>query len=461
MSIETQEMPENGSAGKKNRRYSVYEYSENIINAVESNRRFSPISPKIRRRSHGLVTEDNYGLKFLKYTGAQKRYYPKKERVRKNDDELFLRVFLLLQYVNTIRQYSFYVKSNVGRRISAISKLEDDKDIYELLKSIKKTILHESDLLPIFSLEQKRILKKSFRKLITSKIDSFVENQNFWQFFNVHPAVSYFLLAVNFHRLKISSDADLKEIYSEETIAGFVSFLNIVFDSESYKKSVRKRLANIEKNVCSILRYAHKHTEKKSHYVVRFSLGFKPEIIDTLKKNENAATENTNEIDVEEFSLPGGLSTEPTDISKHKYRLQELIDGRDKLFRNFVRNPIMKHISGYIWKLDYCSHRGYYMHVFLFMGRKWEHTFDIRESIGQLWRGSIINNGNGELFAYPGKNYEFNLRDGSKDSDTLLSELEDLFRQDILAYVDTVFPGDESNNHKAKKARAFGKKEMI
>lgn len=450
MSIETQEMPENGSAGKKSRRYSVYEYSENIINAVESNRRFSPIAPKIRRRSHGLVTEDNYGLKFLKYTGTQKRYYPKKERVRKNDDELFLRVFLLLQYVNTIRQYSFYVKSNVGRRISAISKLEDDKDIYELLKSIKKTILHESDLLPIFSLEQKRILKKSFRKLIASKIDSFVENQNFWQFFNVHPVVSYFLLAVNFHRLKISSDADLKEIYSEETIAGFVSFLNIVFDSESYKKSVRKRLANIEKNVCSILRYAHKHTEKKSHYVVRFSLGFKPEIIDTLKKNEDTATENTNEIDVEEFALPGELSTEPTDISKHKYRLQELIDGRDKLFRNFVRNPIMKHISGYIWKLDYCSHRGYYMHVFLFMGRKWEHTFDIRESIGQLWRGSIINNGNGELFAHPGKNYEFNLRDGSKDSDTLLSELEDLFRQDILAYVDTVFPGDESNNHKTK-----------
>lgn len=461
MSIETQEMPENSSTGKKNRRYSVYEYSDNIINAVENNRRFSPVAPKIRRRNHGLVTEDNYGLKFLKHTGAQKRYYPKKERVRKNDDELFLRVFLLLKYVNTIRQYSFYVKSNVGRRISAISKLEDDKDISELLKSIKKTILHESDLLPIFSLEQKKSLKKLFKKLIASKIDNFVENQNFWQFFNVHPVVSYFLLAVNFHRLKISSDADLKEIYSEETIAGLVSFLNIVFDSESYKKSVRKRLANIEKNVCSILRYAHKHTEKKSHYVVRFSLGFKPAIVEMLKTDEVAATEKIDEIDIEEVALPGELSTEHTDISKQKDRLQELIDGRDKLFRNFVRNPIMKHISGYIWKLDYCSHRGYYMHVFLFMGRKWEHTFDIRESIGQLWRGSIISDGNGELFAYPGKNYEFNLRDGSKDADTLLYELENLFRQDILAYVDTTFPSDESNNQKAKKARTFGKKEMI
>ncbi|MGL6497243.1 hypothetical protein ACSZOJ_00670 [Aeromonas dhakensis] len=86
----------------------------------------------------------------------------------------------------------------------------------------------------------------------------------------------------------------------------------------------------------------------------------------------------------------------------------------------------------------------------MFLGRGWEHKLDIRETIGQLWKSTIIKDGEGDVFAYPGDRYEFNLMDGGNSSHALYEELESLFRQDILAHVDTILPN-------GKKARSFGK----
>ena len=75
--------------------------------------------------------------------------------------------------------------------------------------------------------------------------------------------------------------------------------------------------------------------------------------------------------------------------------------------------------------------------MFFVLGRGWEHKLDIRETMGQLWKSTIIKDGKGDVFAYPGDRYEFNLMDGDNSCHALYEELEALFRQDILAHVDT------------------------
>ncbi|QNF14510.1 hypothetical protein FT670_10940 [Aeromonas jandaei] len=136
-------------------------------------------------------------------------------------------------------------------------------------------MVSQKDLLPVHSAAQKKEIRKILRKLIFSNINAFISNEDFGRRFNVHPAVPYFIKAIKFHRLSIDGDIDFNEYYSDDVIGGLVSFLNVVFDSNSYKESVRVRVFNVEQNIKSIFGYVKEKEEGKARYVVRFSLGFK------------------------------------------------------------------------------------------------------------------------------------------------------------------------------------------
>lgn len=132
----------------------------------------------------------------------------------------------------------------------------------------------QKDLLPVYSAAQKKEIRKILRKLILSNINAFISDEDFGRRFNVHPAVPYFIKAIKFHRLSIDGDIDFNEYYSDDVIAGLVSFLNVVFDSNSYKESVRVRVFNVEQNIKSIFGYVKEKRKEKLIMWSDFSLGF-------------------------------------------------------------------------------------------------------------------------------------------------------------------------------------------
>ena len=434
------------------KKFSIYEYSDSLLKAAQRNRTYAHIAATISRGLMLKTSEiDDYRLHFIKSFGVNRRHYLKRSRIVSGDADFFERIFMLLRYIGTIRKYSYYHLPMIGRRIFEISNLEDEQSVSKAFELIKDRMVSQKDLLPVHSAAQKKEIRKILRKLIFSNINAFISNEDFGRRFNVHPAVPYFIKAIKFHRLSIDGDIDFNEYYSDDVIGGLVSFLNVVFDSNSYKESVRVRAFNVEQNIKSIFGYVKEKEEGKARYVVRFSLGFKQKIENMYAKDDDIHIESSNVATQPETK---GLDKEPLKIASQtegfKDKLEELVEGRRKLFINCSRNRLFRHVDGYIWKLDYCSIRGYYMHVFLFLGRGWEHKLDIRETMGQLWKSTIIKDGKGDVFAYPGDRYEFNLMDGDNSCHALYEELEALFRQDILAHVDTT----RSNG---KKARSFGK----
>ncbi|WP_421317216.1 hypothetical protein [Aeromonas sp. 700377] len=434
------------------KKFSIYEYSDSLLKAAKRNRTYAHIAATISRGFMLKTSEiDDYRLRFIKSLGVNRRHYLKKSRVVSGDADFFERIFMLLRYIGTIREYSYYHLPMIGRRIFEISNLEDEQSVNKAFELIKDRMASQKDLLPVYSAVQKKEIRKILRKLISSNINAFISDEDFERHFNVHPAVPYFIKTIKFHRLSIGCDTDFNEYYSDDVIGGLVSFLNVVFDSNSYKESVRVRAFNVEQNIKSIFGYVKEKEEGKARYVVRFSLGFKQKIENMYAKDDDIHIESSNVATQPETK---GLDKEPLKIASQtegfKDKLEELVEGRRKLFINCSRNRLFRHVDGYIWKLDYCSVRGYYMHVFLFLGRGWEHKLDIRETIGQLWKSTIIKDGEGDVFAYPGERYEFNLMDGGNSSHALYEELESLFRQDVLAHVDTILPN-------GKKARSFGK----
>ncbi|HHQ4701920.1 TPA: hypothetical protein ACSP3G_000291 [Aeromonas hydrophila] len=434
------------------KKFSIYEYSDSLLKAAKRNRTYAHIAATISRGFMLKTSEiDDYRLRFIKSLGVNRRHYLKKSRIVSGDADFFERIFMLLRYIRTIREYSYYHLPMIGRRIFEISNLEDEQSVNKAFELIKDRMASQKDLLPVYSAVQKKEIRKILRRLISSNINAFISDEDFERHFNVHPAVPYFIKAIKFHRLSIGCDTDFNEYYSDDVIGGLVSFLNVVFDSNSYKESVRVRVFNVEQNIKSIFGYVKEKEEGKARYVVRFSLGFKQKIESMYAKDDDIHIESSNVATQPETK---GLDKESLKISSQtegfKDKLEELVEGRRKLFINCSRNRLFRHVDGYIWKLDYCSVRGYYMHVFLFLGRGWEHKLDIRETIGQLWKSTIIKDGEGDVFAYPGDRYEFNLMDGGNSSHALYEELESLFRQDILAHADTILPN-------GKKARSFGK----
>lgn len=251
------------------KKFSIYEYSDSLLKAAKRNRTYAHIAATISRGFMLKTSEiDDYRLRFIKSLGVNRRHYLKKSRIVSGDADFFERIFMLLRYIGTIREYSYYHLPMIGRRIFEISNLEDEQSVNKAFELIKDRMVSQKDLLPVYSAVQKKEIRKILRRLISSNINAFISDEDFERRFNVHPAVPYFIKAIKFHRLSIGCDTDINEYYSDDVIGGLVSFLNVVFDSNSYKESVRVRVFNVEQNIKSIFGYVK---EKRKGKLVMWS----------------------------------------------------------------------------------------------------------------------------------------------------------------------------------------------
>ncbi len=166
-----------------------------------------------------------------------------------------------------------------------------------------------------------------------------------------------------------------------------------------------------------MMEHANAIMKNGSAHAIRFCLGF------------NCPFDDEYDIKFEK-ALKLRLKT-PSQVND--YRLMMLRTGRNAVFRNGAKNPIMKYIDGYIWKMDYCSIRGHYLHVILFLKENWDKHFNIMESIGEMWRAKVKN---GDVFSYRGTRSRINLQPAT-NKQKMLNDINDLFIQDVLAYADT------------------------
>ncbi|MFB0592242.1 H-NS family nucleoid-associated regulatory protein [Aeromonas hydrophila] len=347
------------------------------------------------------------------------------KKVLTNDYDTFLCIYNILCFISSIREFNFHTPPRIGRRLEKYNSLED------LNAGIKNNVqMANKNQWRVFTKAQKRNIKEKVRRLLKINVSSIFGCEDFLQHFNVHPAVSLFVNTVNANKIDITNNCDFENYFSMDLITAFVNRFNLIFNQPVYKKATSKRLFNVQENVTSVMEHANAIMKNGSAHAIRFCLGFNCPLDD--------------EYDPEfEKALRSRLTT-PSQVND--YRLMMLHAGRNAVFRNGAKNPIMKYIDGYIWKMDCCSVRGYYLHVILFLKENWDKHFNIMESIGEMWREKVKN---GDVFSYRGTRSRINLQIATNQQ-KMLNDIHDLFIQDVLAYADTTLSS-------GKKIRTFGK----
>ncbi len=341
------------------------------------------------------------------------------------DYDTFLCIYNILCFISSIREFNFHTPPRIGRRLETYNSLED------LNSDIQSNVQIENvNQRRVFTKAQKRNIKERIRDLLKMNVNAILGHDDFLQHFNVHPAVLLFINTVNANKIDITNSCDFDNYFSIDLITAFVNRFNLIFNQPAYKKATSKRLFNVQENVNSVMEHANAIMKNGSAHAIRFCLGF------------NCPFDDEYDIKFER-ALKLRLKT-PSQVND--YRLMMLRTGRNAVFRNGAKNPIMKYIDGYIWKMDYCSIRGHYLHVILFLKENWDKHFNIMESIGEMWRAKVKN---GDVFSYRGTRSRINLQPAT-NKQKILNDIHDLFIQDVLAYADTTLSS-------GKKIRTFGK----
>ena len=405
------------------RPYAIYDCNDAWVVAAK----------RTRTNIHGAFSREGLGEKGLG-TGeidvfiAENKSFDAEYSNRKvltNDYNTFLCIYNILCFISSIREFNFHTPPRIGRRLEKYNSLED------LNADIKSNVQMENkNQWRIFTKTQKRNIKEKVRRLLKMNVSSILGCEDFLQHFNVHPAVSLFVNTVNANKIDITNSCDFENYFSMDLITAFVNRFNLTFNQPVYKKATSKRLFNVQENVTSVMEHANAIMTNGSTHAIRFCLGF------------NCPLDDEYDLEFEQ-ALRQRLTT-PSQVND--YRLMTLRAGRNAVFRNGAKNPIMKYIDGYIWKMDYCSVRGYYLHVILFLKENWNKDFNIMESIGEMWREKVKN---GDVFSYRGTRSRINLQTATNQQ-KMLNDIHDLFIQDVLAYADTTLSS-------GKKIRTFGK----
>lgn len=347
------------------------------------------------------------------------------KKVLTNDYDTFLCIYNILCFISSIREFNFHTPPRIGRRLEKYNSLEN------LNADIKNNVQMENEnQWRVFTKAQKEKIKKEIRRALKTNVSAILGCEDFLQHFNVHPAVSLFVNTVNENNIDITNSRDFESYFSTDLITAFVNRFNLIFNQPVYKKATSKRLFNVQENVTSVMEHANAIMKNGSTHAIRFCLGFNCPLDD--------------EYDLEFDQALRQRLTTPSQVND--YRLMMLHAGRNAVFRNGAKNPIMKYIDGYIWKMDYCSVRGYYLHVILFLKENWHKHFNLMESIGEMWREKVDN---GDVFSYRGTRNRINIQTDS-NKQKILNDIHDLFIQDVLAYADTTLSS-------GKKIRTFGK----
>lgn len=416
-------------APNEGRPYAIYDCDEKWVHAAK----------RTRKNVHGAFLREGLGAKglsvgeiseidlFIEENKSHDVMYSKK--IAPADDyENFIFIYDILRFISSIREFNYHTPPRVGRRIEKYNILE------ELKADIKGNVeIENKNKWRVFTKEQKKIAKEKVRSLLKRGMKSFSSYEDFLKNFNVHPAVPLFILTTNANKIDTTNKDDFESYFSMDLITAFVNEFNLIFDQPAYKKATSKRLFNVQENINSAMRHASSIMSNGSSHAIRFCLGFNCPLDDEHDTNfERCLMDRFN-----------------TAVQIKNYRLTTLRDGRNAIFRNGAKNPVMRHVDGYIWKIDYCSVRGYYIHVILFLKSGWSKHCDVMESIGEMWRGKVKN---GDVFSYRGTRSNVSLlADDNKQK--VLGDINDLFIQDILAYADTTLSD-------GKKIRTFGKGEQ-
>jgi len=411
---------------EKARPYSIYDCNDKWLAAAKSIKSYEPQAVK----KEGL---NKYGLSmqsasaFEKFTIENQSIKPEYDSNKRShgDNERFKHIYDLLSFIASTREYNYHVPPQIGRRLEKYNRLENIN-----IDIAKNVYMEHFNRLQVFSDEQKKVLKNKVKKLLESNVNALADDDsNYLQNFNVHPAVSIFIEAVKANNIYTKYEG-FNEQYSMDEVTAFVNYFNFIFDQHGYKNEVGKRLFNIMENIKAATGYVAYQIEMEARHVMRFCLGFNYPLDDEydhgFERELNAKIKSPEEL--------------------KDFRLKRLVDGRNAIFRNGKKSAVMSYIDGYFWKIDYCSGRGYYIHIFLFLNENWKRSFNIMESIGSVWRGAVEN---GDVFAYAGGKRNFELSD-EKDHQKLFDEVTKLFNQDVLAYVNTTLSD-------GKKQRIFGK----
>jgi DNA-binding protein H-NS len=408
------------------RPYAIYDCNDAWVVAAK----------RTRTNIHGAFSREGLGEKglsagknaeidiFIAENKSSDAVYSNK-KILTDDFDTFLCIYKILHFISYIREFNFHTHPRIGRRLETYNSLED------LNSDIQSNVQIENvNQRRAFTKVQKRNIKERIRHLLKMNVSAILGHDDFLQHLNVHPAVSLFINTVNANKIDITNRGDFERYFSMDLITAFVNRFNLIFNQPAYKKATSKRLFNVQENVASVMEHANAIMKSGSTHAIRFCLGFNFKLDD--------------EYDVEfEKALKLRLKT-PSQVND--YRLMTLRAGRNAVFRNGAKNPIMKYIDGYIWKMDYCSVRGYYLHVILFLKENWNKHFNIMESIGEMWREKVKN---GDVFSYRGTRSRINLQTATNQQ-KMLNDIHDLFIQDVLAYADTTLSS-------GKKIRTFGK----
>lgn len=406
------------------RPYAIYDCNDAWVVAAQ----------RTRTNIHGAFLREGLGDKglstgktgeidvFIAENKSSDAVYSNK-KILTNDYDTFLCIYNILRFVSYIREFNFHTPPQIGRRLETYNSLEDlNSDIQNNAQ------IENANQRRVFTKVQKRNIKERIRYLLKMNVSAILGYDDFLQHFNVHPAVFLFINTVNANKIDITNRGDFERYFSIDLISAFVNRFNLIFNQPAYKKAISKRLFNVQENVASVMEHANFIMKDGSSHAIRFCLGFNCPLDD--------------EYDIEfEKELRLKSSSQLND-----YRLMTLRTGRNAVFRNGAKNPIMKYIDGYIWKMDYCSIRGYYLHVILFLKENWNKHFNIMESIGEMWREKVKN---GDVFSYRGTRSRINLQTATNQQ-KMLNDIHDLFIQDVLAYADTTLSS-------GKKIRTFGK----
>ena len=406
------------------RPYAIYDCNDAWVVAAQ----------RTRTNIHGAFLREGLGDKglstgktgeidvFIAENKSSDAVYSNK-KILTNDYDTFLCIYNILRFVSYIREFNFHTPPQIGRRLETYNSLEDlNSDIQNNAQ------IENANQRRVFTKVQKRNIKERIRYLLKMNVSAILGYDDFLQHFNVHPAVFLFINTVNANKIDITNRGDFERYFSIDLISAFVNRFNLIFNQPAYKKAISKRLFNVQENVASVMEHANFIMKDGSSHAIRFCLGFNCPLDD--------------EYDIEfENELRLKSSSQLND-----YRLMTLRTGRNAVFRNGAKNPIMKYIDGYIWKMDYCSIRGYYLHVILFLKENWSKHFNIMESIGEMWREKVKN---GDVFSYRGTRSRINLQTATNQQ-KMLNDIHDLFIQDVLAYADTTLSS-------GKKIRTFGK----
>lgn len=411
---------------EKARPYSIYDCNEKWLAASNSIKSYEPQAVK----KEGL---NKYGLSmqsasaFERFTIENQSIEPEYDSNKRShgDSKRFKYIYELLSFIASTREYNYHVAPQIGRRLEKYNRLENiNSDI------AKNVYMEHFNRLQVFSDEQKKFFRKNVKTLLDSNVNELIfDDGNYFKHFNVHPAVSVFITAVKANNI-YTHYKNFNDNYSTNEITAFVNYFNFIFDQQGYKKEVGKRLFNIMENIKAATGYVAYQIEMEAQHVMRFCLGFNHPLDDEYDRGFE------NELNAK-IKSPDELKD---------FRLKKLADGRNAIFRNGKKSAVMSFIDGYFWKIDYCSGRGYYIHIFLFLNENWKKSFNIMEAIGNIWRGAVQN---GDVFVYAGGKRNFDLSD-EKHHQILFDEVTKLFNQDVLAYVDTTLSD-------GKKQRIFGK----